>query len=126
MSETTIAILVLIDLVAGFLIWLYLKDYFSQFSWWKAALIKSLVYCLFFGIGAFGEGGGEPGFMLPAPILPAAIVSLTESKLHVFIQNALLPYVFWALVLFAFYSSRQAIRHLKKRRQLRNKRLPIT
>jgi hypothetical protein len=112
MSDTTIFILVFADLVTGFLIWLYLKEYFSQFIWWKAALIKSLIYSLFFGIGAFGEGGGEPGFMLPAPILPAAIVSIAESRLYVFIQNALLPYGFWTLVLFAFYCIRHGIRKL--------------
>jgi hypothetical protein len=118
MSETTIVILVFADLVAGFLIWLYMRDYFNQFSWLKAALIKPLVYCLFFGIGAFGEGGGEPSFMLPAPILPAAIVSLVESDFHVFLQNALLPYGFWTLVLFAFYCIRQAVRHWRKPRQV--------
>jgi hypothetical protein len=114
MNNTTIIILVFADLVAGFLIWLYVMGYLNQFSWWKAALIKSFVYALFFGIGAFGEGGGEPGFMLPAPILPAAIISLSESKLYDFIQNALLPYSFWVLVLFTFFYIRQAIRHLKK------------
>jgi hypothetical protein len=114
MSDTIIVIVVFADLVAGFLIWLYLKNYFDKFSWWKAALIKSSVYCLFFGIGAFGEGGGEPGFTLPAPVLPAAIVAMNESKFQVFIQNALLPYGFWTLVLFAFYCIRQTVRHLRK------------
>jgi hypothetical protein len=118
MSDTSIVILVFVDLVAGLLIWLYLKGYFNQFCWWKAALIKSFVYSLFFGIGAFGEGGGEPGFMLPAPVLPAAIVSLTESKLYVFVQNALLPYGFWALMLFASYCIRQAVGQMKKSRQV--------
>jgi hypothetical protein len=88
MSDSIIVILVFIDVVAGFLIWLYLNDRFNQISWWKAAVIKSLVYGLFFGIGALGEGGGEPGFLLPAPVLLAAIVSLTEQKWHLFVDNA--------------------------------------
>jgi hypothetical protein len=117
MSDTSLFILVLVDMVAGLLTWLYLKDYFNHFKWWKATLIKSFVYCLFFGIGALGEGGGEPGFVLPVPILPAAIVSLAESKFYVFVQNALLPYGFWVLVLFLFYIIRQAIRQLMKTRQ---------
>lgn len=116
MSDTTIIILVFTDLVAGFLIWLYLKDYFNQFSWWKAALIKSLVYSLFFGVGAFGEGGSDPGFVLPAPILPTAIVSLAEYDFNEFVQTALLPYGFWAVLLLAFYCIRQAVRYLRKRR----------
>jgi hypothetical protein len=117
MGDTTILILAFTDLIAGFFVWLYLKDYFNQFKWWQAALIKSCVYPLFLGIGAFGEGGGDPGFMLPAPILPAAVVSLSENKFYVFVQNALLPYIFWTSALFAFYCLRQVFRHLKETRQ---------
>lgn len=117
MSDTTVLILVFTDLIAGFLVWLYLKDYFNQFKWWQAALIKSFVYSIFLGIGAFGEGGGEPGFMLPAPILPAAVVSLSENKFYLFVQNALLPYIFWASALFTFYCIKQVFKHLRKIRR---------
>lgn len=115
MSDRVYIFLILGDLMSGFLIWLYLKDYFNHFGKWEAALIKSLVYPLFFGIGAIGEGGGDPGFMLPAPILPAAIVALIENSFYEFLLNALLPYCFWASLLFLFYALREAIRHRKSR-----------
>lgn len=114
MNETTLFILIFGDLVAGFLVWLYLKDYFSQFSWWKSALLKSFVYSLFFGIGALGEGGGEPGFMLPAPILASIIVALMDQNLNSFLQNAVLAYGFWVVLLFAFYSACEALRRIRK------------
>jgi hypothetical protein len=117
MSDTTFGILFFADLVVGFLIWLYLTDYFNKFRWWKAALIKSSVYCLFFGIGFLGKGGDDPGFMLPCPILPAAIVSATENDLQEFVQNALVPYGFWTVVVFIFYSLRQALRYVTKSRE---------
>jgi hypothetical protein len=111
MGDTAFFLLPIVDLTLGFFVWLYLKDYFNRFKWWKAALIKSLTYALFFGIGAIGEGGGEPGFMLPFPVAPAAIVALTESKFYVFIQNALIPYGFWIMVFFAIF----CLKHIFKK-----------
>jgi hypothetical protein len=126
MNDTITVILFFLDLVIGLLTWLYLNNYFNQFIWWKAALIKSLIYSLFFGIGALGEGGGDPGFMLPYPIAPAAIVALTESKFYVFVQNALLPYILWTTILFAYYCLKQVLRHLRKTRKTKTKKqLPI-
>ena len=49
MNDSVYIFLVLADISTGFLIWLYLKDYFNQFGGWKSAVIKSLVYPLFFG-----------------------------------------------------------------------------
>ena len=118
MSSTAIFILAFIDLTIGFLVWLYLKDYFNSFEWWKAAVIKSLVYSFFFGLGALGKGGGEPGFMLPYPIASAAIVALKESKFHVFVQNAAVPFAFWTIVLFALYCLKHVFVKFRKVKQV--------
>ena len=118
MSDTTISILALLDLFIGFLLWLYGNNYFDRFKWWKAALIKSFVYALFFGIGALGEGGGDPGFMLPYPVLPAAIVALTESKTYLFMQNALIPFGFWWLVFFIVYCLIYLLKQIRRGRRV--------
>lgn len=101
-------LLIAADLIAGFLIWLYAKDYFNRFTWWKAALLKSLVYSLFFGLAFLGKGGGDPGFMLPAPVLPAAVFTGMEDDFSTALRNVIIPYVCWVLLLLLFFS----LRHL--------------
>lgn len=116
MSETIILLLVAADLITGFLIWLCARDYFNRFRWWKAALLKSLLYGLFLGAGLLGKGGGEPGFLLPAPILPAAIIAGKEGDFGLLLRNAGLPYGCWVLLLLLFYTLRQINRQKKVRR----------
>lgn len=60
MSETIMLLLIAADLIAGFLTWLYAKDYFNRFAWRKAALLKSLVYSLFFGFALLEKEARPP------------------------------------------------------------------
>ena len=58
----------------------------------EKCIIKSVVYCLFFLASVqLAKGGGDPGFMLPAPILTAGIDSLVAYDFSVFVRNALIP-----------------------------------
>ncbi len=51
-------------------------------------------------------GGGDPGFALPAPIIPAFIFTDKSYRFY----NAILPFLFWWTLLFAF----QLVRRLYK------------
>lgn len=117
MGDSVILLLIFADLITGFLLWLFAKDYLNRFTWWKAALLKSLLYSLFFGVGLLGEGGSEPGFLLPAPILPAAIIAGKEGDFALVMRNAGLPYACWALLLFLLFALRHLIRQKKGRRK---------
>jgi hypothetical protein len=58
--------------------------------------IMSILYALFFGLGAVGSGGGEPGFALPAPV----IIAFIFASLNTILGSAIIPFAFWFTIIF--------------------------
>jgi len=95
------------SLSIGFILALYLGLWLEKISWWKRVLIQSTSLALFLGIGIAG-GGGEPGFALPAPVIPVFFFSEGHGRLY----NAIYPFLFWWAAFFAFF----LLKHIWKQR----------
>jgi hypothetical protein len=74
-------------------------------SWWLRALIASFVYALFLGFGVLGSGG-DPGFALPAPVIPTFIFSDENVRF----SSAVIPFFCWWTLFFAI----QVVKRLYK------------
>ena len=90
MRDQVMTLTILAVLLTGVIFRYWLKPKIKGVNRWLSCLIRSLFYSLFFGIGALGAGGGEPGFILPAPTLAAAILDSRN-----LISNAIIPLLFW-------------------------------
>jgi hypothetical protein len=97
MTDTLFILLSLTSFAVGIGVRVFINKYLKQTSAWTKSILKTFVYAVFFGIGAVG-GGGEPGFALPAPILPSALFSDSEQ----FWSNAFYPFLFWLTVFFCY------------------------
>jgi hypothetical protein len=59
------------------------------------ALIRSFSYSMLFGIGILTRGG-NPGFAIPMPILPAGFFGIWDwIPVKYFINGIIIPFLFW-------------------------------
>ncbi|MEI6090903.1 MAG: hypothetical protein WCR42_10655 [bacterium] len=62
--------------------------------------LRSFIYALLFGLGAFG-GGGDPGFAFPCPIIVVGIFDIIKMMpLKMVLNGCIIPLVFWWIVFF--------------------------
>lgn len=73
--------------------------------WWLRALTASFMYALFLGVGVLG-GGSDPGFSLPAPIIPTFAFSDVNARFY----SAIIPFFCWWALFFAI----QVVKRLYK------------
>lgn len=90
MTDQVLILSSLASLCIGFVLALYLGVWLGNISWWKKALLKSMALALFLGIGIVG-GGGEVGFALPMPVIPAFFAENVEWRLY----SAVYPFLIW-------------------------------
>lgn len=62
--------------------------------------LRSFIYALLFGLGAFG-GGGEPGFAFPCPVIVVGIFDIIKlMPLKIVVNGSIIPLAFWWIVFF--------------------------
>lgn len=62
--------------------------------------LRSLIYTLIFGLGAFG-GGGDPGFAFPCPIIVVGIFDIIKSMpMKIVLNGFIIPLAIWWIVFF--------------------------
>lgn len=62
--------------------------------------LRSLIYSLLFGLGAFG-GGGDPGFAFPCPIIVVGILDIIKSMpMKIVLNGCIIPLSFWWILFF--------------------------
>lgn len=112
MTDQAFILYSIASLCIGFVLALYLGYWLGNIIWWKRTLIQSIALATFLGIGAVG-GGGEPGFALPAPVVPAFFFSEGPWRLY----NAVYPFLFWWAVFLSFF----VIKHFWENRKSINR-----
>jgi hypothetical protein len=91
---------------------IYLDGWIRKLSWLKRSLIKSFFYASFLGIGVIGGSDSDPGFALPGPIIPVALVTEREN----WAGNVAIPFCFFWTIFFLCLGMSKLFASIRKRR----------